>query len=59
MVIIIISHHFHKNCHPESDVDNAAQVALGMIAMAWLTPTAISFLPIFLGWFVDNHRDNR
>jgi len=25
-----------------------------MIAMAWLTPTAISFLPIFLGWYTTS-----
>ena len=32
-----------------------------MILTAWLAPTAISFLPIFLGWYTTNeylqHRD--
>jgi len=30
------------------------KVAVGMIVLAWLTPTAISFLPIFLGWYTTS-----
>ena len=27
--------------------------AMGMITAAWLCPAAISFVPIFLGWYAD------
>ena len=34
--------------------------AMGMIAAAWLFPTFISFVPIFLGWYsTDKHLEVR
>ena len=29
--------------------------AMGMITAAWLCPAAISFVPIFLGWYTTQH----
>ena len=45
-------HRFYAICKP-FDYDHFMNTysAMGMIAAAWLFPTFISFVPIFLGWY--------
>ena len=52
---------FYAICKP-FDYDHFMNTysAMGMIAAAWLFPTFISFVPIFLGWYAtDKHLEVR
>ena len=56
-----IVHRFYAICKP-FDYDHFMNTysAMGMIAAAWLFPTFISFVPIFLGWYAtDKHLEVR